>query len=411
MEKKTEHYDVVIVGGGPGGMTAALYAGRARLKTLLIEKSLIGGMATYTSEVENYPGFPEPIDGIELMKAFDKQFRRFGVDVKLTDVKEIRVDCCTRTVSTFRTDYVAKAVVIATGNKPRLTGARNEDKFLNDKGISFCATCDAARNTGKRIMVIGSGDAAIEEGSFLTKFASEVIVSVIHDEGIMDANKVAQEKALANPKMKFIWNTVVDSFEGGDMLKQVVLKNIKTGELIPVDVDTCFLFIGYVPNTKIFEGLIDMTSRGYIKTNEDMETSCTGIFAVGDCRDKTLRQVATAVGDGAIAGYMAEKYVEEMDYVQKEIFEAKGLNMAFVYNAVEAVDREFLSRVEHIQQPYKEKLGLRRIDVYKSDRIACRLDYSKTPSLIFMKEGKVVENVTDLSAIEGKIAEMVAKHA
>ena len=411
MDKKTEHYDVVIVGGGPGGMTAALYAGRARLKTLLIEKSLIGGMATYTSEVENYPGFPEPIDGIELMKAFDKQFRRFGVDVKLTDVKEIRVDCCTRTVSTFRTDYVAKAVVIATGNKPRLTGARNEDKFLNDKGISFCATCDAARNTGKRIMVIGSGDAAIEEGSFLTKFASEVIVSVIHDEGIMDANKVAQEKALANPKMKFIWNTVVDSFEGGDMLKQVVLKNIKTGELIPVDVDTCFLFIGYVPNTKIFEGLIDMTSRGYIKTNEDMETSCTGIFAVGDCRDKTLRQVATAVGDGAIAGYMAEKYVEEMDYVQKEIFEAKGLNMAFVYNAVEAVDREFLSRVEHIQQPYKEKLGLRRIDVYKSDRIACRLDYSKTPSLIFMKEGKVVENVTDLSAIEGKIAEMVAKHA
>ncbi len=410
MEKKTEHYDVVIVGGGPGGMTAALYAGRARLKTLLIEKSLIGGMATYTSEVENYPGFPEPIDGTELMKSFDKQFRRFGVNVKLTDVREIRVDCCTRTVSTFRTDYVAKAVVIATGNKSRLTGAKNEDKFLNDKGISFCATCDAARNTGKRIMVIGSGDAAIEEGTFLTKFASEVIVSVMHDEGIMDANKVAQEKALANPKMKFMWNTVVESFEGEEELKQVVLKNIKTGELIPMDVDTCFLFIGYVPNTKMFEGLIDMTSRGYIKTNEDMETSCTGIFAVGDCRDKTLRQIATAVGDGAVAGYMAEKYVEEMDYVQKEIFEAKGLTMAFVYNAIDAVDREFLSRAEKAQELHKGKLGLRRIDIYKSDRIACRLDYSKTPSLIFMQDGKVIENVTDLSAIENKIAEMVAKH-
>lgn len=410
MEKKTENYDVVIVGGGPGGMTAALYAGRARLKTLLIEKSLIGGMATYTSEVENYPGFPEPIDGTELMKAFDKQFRRFGVDVKLTDVREIRVDCCTRTVSTFRTDYVAKAVVIATGNKSRLTGARNEEKFLNDKGISFCATCDAARNTGKRIMVIGSGDAAIEEGTFLTKFASEVIVSVMHDEGIMDANKVAQEKALANPKMKFIWNTVVESFEGEEELKQVVLKNIKTGELIPMDVDTCFLFIGYVPNTKMFEGLIDMTNRGYIKTNEDMETSCTGIFAVGDCRDKTLRQVATAVGDGAVAGYMAEKYVEEMDYVQKEIFEAKGLTMAFVYNAIEAVDREFLARVEKIQFQHKGKISLRRIDIYKSDRIACRLDYSKTPSLIFMKDGKFIENVTDLSAIENKIADMATKY-
>jgi thioredoxin reductase (NADPH) len=411
MEKKIEHYDVVVIGGGPAGMTAALYAGRARLKTLLIEKSLIGGMATYTSEIENYPGFPEPIDGIELMKLFDKQFRRFGVDVKLTDVRSVSVECNQKIVSTFRTDYYAKAVIISTGNKPRLTGAKNEEKFLNDKGISFCATCDAARNTGKRIMVIGSGDAAIEEGMFLTKFAREVIVSVIHDEGIMDANKVAQEKALANPRMKFMWNTVVDSFEGDETLKQVVLKNIKTGELIPVDVDTCFLFIGYVPNTKMFEGFLDMTQRGYIKTNENMETSREGFFAVGDCRDKILRQVATAVGDGAIAGFMAEKYVEELEYVQREIFEARGLIMAFVYNAVEALDREFLARVEQVQREHKDKIQLRRIDVYKSDRIACRLYYTKTPSLIFMKDGKVLENVTELSNLEQTISQMIAKYA
>ncbi len=411
MDKKIEHYDVVVIGGGPAGMTAALYAGRARLKTLLIEKSLIGGMATYTSEIENYPGFPEPIDGIGLMKLFDKQFRRFGVDVKLTDVRSVSMECNQKIVSTFRTDYYAKSVIISTGNKPRLTGAKNEEKFLNDKGISFCATCDAARNTGKRIMVIGSGDAAIEEGMFLTKFAREVIVSIIHDEGIMDANKVAQEKAFANPKMKFRWNTVVDSFEGDDTLKQVVLKNIKTGELIPEDVDTCFLFIGYVPNTKIFEGFIDLTNRGYIKTNENMETSREGFFAVGDCRDKTLRQVATAVGDGAIAGFMAEKYVEELEYVQKEIFEAKGLIMAFVYNAVEALDREFLARVEQVQREYKEKIQLRRIDVYKSDRIACRLEYTKTPALIFMKEGKVLNNVTNLTNLEKTISDMIAQYA
>lgn len=411
MDKKVEYYDVVVIGGGPGGMTAALYAGRARLKTLLIEKSLIGGMATYTSEVENYPGFPVPIGGIELMNLFDKQFRRFGVDVKLTDVRSVTVDCDMKRVSTFRTDYMAKAVVIATGNKPRLTGAKGEEQFLNDKGISFCATCDAARNEGKRIMVIGSGDAAIEEGMFLTKFAREVIVSVIHDEGIMDANKVAQEKAMANSKMTFLWNTVVDAFEGDDMLQRVVLKNIKTGELIPVDVDCCFLFIGYIPNTKVFEGLIDMTNRGYVKTNEDMETSVQGIFAVGDCRDKTLRQVATAVGDGAIAGFMAEKYVEELEYVQKEIFDAKGLIMAFVYNAIEVIDREFLGRVEQAQQKFKDKIQLRRIDVYKSDRIACRLSYEKTPSLIFMKDGIVLEHLTDLSAIEGKIAQMVAENS
>ncbi|HPD80859.1 MAG TPA: FAD-dependent oxidoreductase [Spirochaetales bacterium] len=411
MEKKIEHYDVVVIGGGPGGMTAALYAGRARLKTLLIEKSLIGGMATYTSEIENYPGFPEPIDGIELMKLFDKQFRRFGVDGKLTDVQSVSVECNTKIVSTFRTDYHAKAVIIATGNKPRLTGAKNEERFLNDKGISFCATCDAARNTGKRIMVIGSGDAAIEEGMFLTKFAREVLVSVIHNEGIMDANKVAQEKALANPKMKFIWNTVVESFEGDDMLKQVVLKNIKTGELMPYDVDTCFLFIGYVPNTKIFEGLVEMTNRGYIKTNENMETSREGFYAVGDCRDKTLRQVATAVGDGAIAGFMVEKYVEELEYLQKEIFEANGLIMAFIYNAVEAVDREYLARIEQIQKLYSEKVQLRRIDIYKSDRIACKLSYTKTPSLIFMKNGNILENITDLSNLDAKVAEAVKQYS
>jgi thioredoxin reductase (NADPH) len=237
-----------------------------------------------------------------------------------------------------------------------------------------------------------------------------VIVSVIHDEGIMDANKVAQEKALANPKMKFMWNTVVDSFEGDDALKAVVLKNIKTGALETVDVDTCFLFIGYVPNTKMFEGFLDMTKRGYLKTNEDMETSRPGFYAVGDCREKTLRQVATAVGDGAVAGFMAEKYVEELDYVQKEIFGAKGLIMAAVYNAVDAVDREFLARAEQVQREHMDKVQLRRIDVYKSDRIACRLAYTKTPALIFMKNGEVLENVTELSGLEAKVKEMVEKH-
>lgn len=410
-EKKVEHYDVVVVGGGPGGMTAALYAGRARLKTLLIEKSLIGGMVTYTSEIENYPGFVDPIDGNDLMKNFDKQFRRFGVDVKLTDVKDIKIDCDLKIVSTFRTDYVAKAVVIATGNKPRLTGAKNEENFINDKGISFCATCDAARNTDKTVMVIGSGDAAIEEGMFLTKFAKEVIVSVIHDEGIMDANKVAQEKALANPKMKFMWNTMVDSFEGDDMLNKIVLKNVKTGDLIPVDVDTCFLFIGYIPNTKIFEGLIDMTNRGFIRTNEDMETSVPGIYAVGDCRDKTLRQVATAVGDGAIAGFMAEKYVEEVEYVQNEILNAKGFVLAYVYNAIEDLHRNYLTTIEAVHKQMPDAFQLRRIDIYKSDRIACRLNYSEAPSIICMKDGAIVDTITELTNIEAKIKEFLLKHS
>ncbi len=410
MDKKREEYDVVVVGGGPAGMTAALYAGRARLKTILIEKSLMGGMATYTSEIENYPGFPEGIDGIEMMKIFDKQMRRFGVQVKLTAVTDISIECEEIVVSTFRNEYVAKALILATGNKPRLTGAKNEEKFLNDKGISFCATCDAACNTGKRVMVIGSGDAAIEEGMFLSKFATEVIVSVIHDEGKMDANKVAQEKALANPKLKFVWNTVVDSFEGEDMLETVVLKNIKTGELMPFKVDSCFLFIGYVPNTKLAEGLVEMNSRGYIKTNELMETSRPGIFAVGDCRDKVLRQVATAVGDGAIGGFMAEKYVEEVNYVRDEIFGAEGLVMAYVYNAVEALEREYLSRIEQLHAGMDPRVKLRRIDIYKSDRIACRLMYKKSPSILFLKKGELVGSLEDLTKLETTLPAMVSQY-
>ncbi len=409
MEKKVEKYDVVIIGGGPGGMTAALYCGRARLKTLLIEKSLMGGMVTYTSEIENYPGFVDPIDGTELMNKFDKQFRRFNVDVKLTDVKGITFDCGEKVVSTFRTDYYAKAVIIATGNKPRLTQAKNEEQFLNDKGISFCATCDAARNTDKNVTIIGSGDAAIEEGMFLTKFAKQITVSVMHDEGIMDANKVAQEKALANPKMKFLWNTMVDSFEGNENgdLETVVLKNIKTGELVPVETDTCFLFIGYIPNTDIFKRLVDLTPQGYIITNEAMETKEPGIYAVGDCRDKILRQIATSVGDGAIAGFMVEKYIEEEEYVQKEIFEAEGLIMAYVYNAAEPFDRTHLGKIEEIQNELKDSITLRRIDVYKSDRIACRLSFTKCPSLIIMKKGEILENITDLSAIKPKIVKAI----
>ena len=391
-EKKVEQYDVVIIGGGSAGLTAGIYCGRARLKTLIIEQSLVGGIATNTNDIENYPGFPEGISGIGLMDLFHKQAKKFGVKFKLTNVKTVDFSGDVKIVETFRNRFEAKAVIIANGSMPRLTGAKNEEDYIG-KGIAFCATCDAAANQDKEVVVIGSGDAAIEEGMFLAKFASKVTVSVIHDEGIMDCNEIAKAAALKNPKMNFIHNTVVDSFEGDGELKTVVLKNLKTGELIPVDCATCFLFIGYLPNTGIYKDVVELSPRGYVPTNENMETSVHGVFAAGDVRDKLLRQVATCVGDAAIAGVMAEKYIAESEIFEDQIMEGNGI--AYVYNAVESSQREFLSVIDEIEEEYSD-YACHKVDTYKSAGLAKRLgvDVSK-PTIVIIKDGKIDMVLTD----------------
>ena len=389
MEKKIEKYDVVIIGGGAAGLTAAIYCGRARLNTLVIEKTLVGGLATYTNEIENYPGFPEGATGLGLMELFHKQAKKFGVKFKLTDVKGVSLEGETKVVETFRTNYECKVVIVATGGKPRLTGALGEDKYLYDKGISFCATCDAAANTDKTVIVIGSGDAAIEEGMFLTKFAKKVIVSVMHDEGIMDCNEIAKADALANPKMEFIWNTTVHEFRGDDEhLRSVALKNSKTGEIIDVPVDTCFMFIGYVPNTEIFRDVLNMTRPGYIITNEKMETNVPGVFSAGDVRDKFLKQVSTAVGDGAIAGYAAEKYIAESETFNTQIMDASKPGLVYIWNAVNQESRDLLPTLEAFEQSHPD-IKVSKVDVYKSNGIATRLGVSDVPCAVAIKDGKI----------------------
>lgn len=388
-EKKVEQYDVVIIGGGAGALTAGIYCGRARLKTLIIEKALVGGLATYTNEIENYPGFPEGTTGIDLMNLFKKQAEKFGVKFKLTDVKTVQLEGETKIVETFRNRYEAKVVIVATGGRPRITGAKNEEDYLFDKGISFCATCDAAANTGKDVMVIGSGDAAIEEGMFLTKFANKVIVSVMHEEGKMDCNEIAKESGLNNPKMEFIWNTVVDEFQGDGHLETVVLKNVRTDEKIPVKVDTCFEFIGYIPNTEIFKEQINLTNRGYVITNERMETNVEGVFAVGDVRDKFLKQVATAVGDGAIAGFAAEKYIAESEAFHHQIMQKEMPGVIYVYNAIDEEGRKYIPIMERIEKENAGKVKVARVDIYKSAGIANRLGLDKYPSVVIVKDGKV----------------------
>jgi thioredoxin reductase (NADPH) len=394
-EKKIEAYDVVIIGGGPSGLTAAIYSGRARLKTILIEKALIGGLATYTSEIENYPGFVDKPKGEDITNLMKKHAQNMGAEIKLTDVKSVDFSSNPKRVETFRTTYYAKAVIIATGGRPRITHAPGEEEFLFDKGISFCATCDAASNTDKHVVVIGSGDAAIEEGTFLTKFARKVTVSVMHDEGIMDCNEIAKDAALKNPKMSFVWNTVVDSFEGDDHLKRVVLKNLKTGETIPIECDTCFEFIGYVPNSEIFKDQIKVDNRGYIPTNEIMETSVPGVFACGDIRDKWLRQVATAVGDGAVAACAAEKYIAEEEHYNELIVKPEKPVAVLIYNAIDKESQQCLLMNKELEAEFHDKVEFVRLDVYKSKGMAKRLGVNEVPSFVLVKNGQVIDMVCE----------------
>lgn len=248
-------------------------------------------------------------------------------------------------------------------------------------------------------MVIGSGDAAIEEGMFLTKFAGKVIVSVMHEEGKMDCNEIAREEALSNPKMEFIWNTLPEEFRGDEEhLKSVALKNLKTGEILDVPVDTCFLFIGYVPNTEIFKGIIHMTPSGYVITNEKMETNIPGVFAAGDVRDKFLKQVATAVGDGAIAGYAAEKYLAESEVFENQIMDASLPGLVYIWNAVETVSRSLLPVIEELEEELKGRVKVTKVDIYKSAGIAGRLGITAVPSVALIKNGTLdtvlTENIT-----------------
>ncbi len=392
--KKVEEYDVVIIGGGAAGMTAAIYAGRARLNTLIIEQALVGGLATNTNEIQNYPGFPEGVTGKGLMELFYQQAKKFNVKFKFTDVRKVHLKGEIKKVETFRNIYEAKAVIIASGGRPRMTGADKEQDYLG-KGIAFCATCDATAKKGKIVVVIGSGDTAIEESIFLTKFADKVVVSVIHDKEKMDCNELTKEAALKNSKIEFKWNTEVDHFKGGEQLKAVVLKNLKTGELITIDCHTCFEFIGYIPNTDLFKGVINITEKGYIVTNEKMETNIEGVYAIGDVREKYLRQVATCVGDGATAGVEVEKYIAESEAFKSLITKKDRPGIAYVFNAIEPEQRNLLVEIEKMEETYKKQFYFNKIDIYKSKGLANRLGIKKIPAVAIIKYGKVSCIITE----------------
>ena len=306
-------YDVVIIGSGPAGLAAGLYAGRATLKTLIIEKEKAGGQIVGTEEVVNYPGSIREATGPSLIARMVEQSDEFGAERVIDTITEVDFSDKIKVLKGEKNEYKAKAVIIATGARPRKIGCPGE-KELVGRGVSYCATCDGAFFTGLDVYVVGGGDAAVEEAIFLTKFAKKV--TIIHRRGELRAARSIQERAFKNEKIDFIWDSEVKEIKGEGLVEAMILKNKKTGEeteIVASEEDGTFgifVFVGFLPQTEIFENVVEM-ERGYIVTDGSMKTDIEGVFAAGDCRVKPLRQVVTATADGATAAIVVEKYIEE----------------------------------------------------------------------------------------------------
>jgi thioredoxin reductase (NADPH) len=300
-------YDLIIIGGGPAGLTAGIYAERGALRTLLIEKLCTGGQIALTDMMENYPGFPE-IRGMELARLMEEQAKSFGLSIVNEEVVKVTDNGKEKIVKTSDGCHTAKSVIVASGSQQRRLGVRGEDNLIG-KGVSFCATCDGRFFQNKNVCVVGGGDSAIKEALYLSKLVKKIYV--VHRRDQLRAEKIVQKRALSNPKLDFVWNSTIEQIVGQDKVEGVIVKNLKNNEERKLDVEGVFVYIGNEPNTAFID--VRKDANGFILTDENLGTSIRGIFAAGDCRSKPFRQVATAVGDGALAAFLAQRYVEEMN--------------------------------------------------------------------------------------------------
>ncbi|MDI6725637.1 MAG: thioredoxin-disulfide reductase [Smithellaceae bacterium] len=304
-------YDVIIIGGGPGGLTAGIYGARAGLKALLIQGASTVSQITVTDLIENYPGLPGGIGGFELVENFRKQAREFGLEITDADVSGVAGfplgDISGWEVAAGGQSYRAISLIVATGATWRRLGVPGEEEYIG-KGVSFCATCDGPFYRNRAVAVIGGGDTAIQEAIFLTHFASKV--TVIHRRDRLRATAILRDRALKNEKIGFLWDSVLTEIRGGDFVEKLLVKNVNTKVISELSAEGVFIFVGLTPNTDLVRGIVELDDKGYILADQDMKTSAPGIFACGDCIQKSLRQVVTACGDGANAAFAAQHYVE-----------------------------------------------------------------------------------------------------
>ncbi|MBM3145906.1 MAG: thioredoxin-disulfide reductase [Chloroflexi bacterium] len=299
---------MIIIGSGPAGLAAALYAARANLQPVVFTGMLLGGQVANTYIVENYPGFPEGIGGPELIEAFQKQAERFGARIEYDSVTALDLSERPFKITTYGGEHYAKTLILTTGANPRKLEAPGEEEF-NGRGVSYCATCDGHFFTGKDVVVIGGGDSAMEEGLFLTRFANSV--TVIHRRDQLRAGKLMQERVFDHPKVNFIWDTVITEIIGEGVVRKVKLHNLKTGQHSELATDGVFIFIGHIPNTELYKGQLEMDELGYLVVDKYMQTNIPGVFAAGEVADSHFRQVITSAGMGAAAAMQAIRFLEK----------------------------------------------------------------------------------------------------
>ena len=303
----SKHVQVLVLGSGPAGLSAALYAARAELAPVVLTGIQLGGQAALTYTIENYPGFPEGLGGAQLGELFQKQAEHFGAKVEFDTANEVDLSQRPFKVTTDNGGYVADTLIISTGADPNHLNVPGENK-LTGRGVSYCATCDGWFFKDKKVVVVGGGDSALEEGLFITRYASSV--TIIHRREELRASPLLQTRAKEHPKVDFIWNSVITEILGSDKVEAVRLKNIKTGEEAVFETDGVFIFIGHTPNTGMFKGQLEMDSHGYLKIDEKMQTTKAGVFAAGEAADPHFRQVVTSAGMGAAAAIQATRFLE-----------------------------------------------------------------------------------------------------
>jgi thioredoxin reductase (NADPH) len=310
---KTEQ-DIIIIGGGPAGLTAALYAARASAEPLVLIGEAVGGQAATTHEIENYPGFPDGVGGAALAQQMQTHAEKFGALFQFDTVTEVDLNTYPFGVQTRQTQYTARAIIISTGSSPRKLGVPGEEKF-RAHGVSYCATCDGYFFKDKSVVVVGGGNSALDESLFLTRLVRDI--RIIHRRDQLRADPILQERAFANPKISFIWDTVVQEILGDQEANAVRARNVKTGEVSTIDTDGVFVYIGHIPNTKLFKGQLELDETGYIVTDRRQHTSVPGVFAAGDVQDAIFRQIVTAAGTGSAAAIEAIRFLDEQKYKEK----------------------------------------------------------------------------------------------